>query len=285
MTTEMKASDLSKSPSRRLVRRDIGVKELLTEFAVMLLQVGITPKHFGELAKHAFVSAAGTLSKFRNGKINRSRVAVMTGLSRSEVKRLLSGRPVGIVPAQQSRGERVISGWMSDRQFLDRRGRPQRLPIAGSKASFTSLVRKFGGDVPYRAVLEELRRVRVVRQIGNRLELNARRQMQDIRVTSSLNTLLPALIDGIRLAVRAASAGSDPNIHRLTLTARDQVELARLQDRAEVGIAALLDGLKGSLQREKAAEGSGKYSLTLTAFATEQSTAKSTKVDSPDSVR
>src|SRR6202021_3144343 len=149
---------------------------VLTELAVVLLQMGITPKHFGELAKQAFVEAAGTLSKFRNGKINRSRVAVMTGLSRVEVKRLLSGQPsMSSIPAQQSRGERVISGWMSDRRFLDARGRPVRLPIAGARASFTTLVREFGGDVPHRAVLEELRRLRVVRQVGNRLELDAHR--------------------------------------------------------------------------------------------------------------
>ena len=134
--------------------------------------------------------------------------------------------------------------------------------------------------MPYRAVLEELRRLRVVRQIGNRLELNARRQMQDIRVTTSLAALIPVLIDGIRLAVKAASAGSDPVIHRLTLTARDQVELARLQDRAVVGIAALLNGLKGSLQRGKAAHDRSKYALTLTAFVTEQSTTKPTKISS-----
>ena len=242
----------------------------------MLLQAGITPKHFGELAKQAFVEAAGTLSKFRNGKINRSRVAVMTGLSRAEVKRLLSGRlsMMASIPAQQSRGERVISGWMSDHRFLDGRGRPQRLPIAGTRVSFTSLVRKFGGDVPHRAVLEELRRLRVVRQIGNRLELNARRQLPSGRAAASLSALIPALIDGIRLAVQAASSGSDPLIHRLALTARDLLELALLKDRAAVGITSLLNGLKGSLQSGMATAETKKHSLTVTAFVVEQLTDK-----------
>src|ERR1700733_10214897 len=167
MAFETKASNSAKQARRRLVRRDADVKELLTELAVVLLQAGLTPKHFTELAKKAFVEAAGKLSKFSNGRVNRSRVAVMTGLSRAEVKRLLSGEVVltGPLPAQQSRGERVISGWTSDHRFLDSRGRPQRLPIAGAKISFATLVRKFGGDVPHRAVLEELRRLGVVRQI------------------------------------------------------------------------------------------------------------------------
>jgi hypothetical protein len=270
----MKVSNPTEQARRRLLRRDVQVKELLTELAVVLLQAGITPKHFAELAKQAFVEAAGTLSRFRNGKINRSRVAVMTGLSRSEVKRLLSGHlsMTASVPAQQSRGERVISGWMSDNRFLDGRGRPRRLPIAGKKASFTSLVREFGGDVPYRAVLEELRRLRVVRQTGNSLELNARRQLPSGNAAASLSALMPVLIDGIRVAGQAASSGSAPLIRRLTLTARDLIELTQLRDRAAVGIISLLDGLRGSLQRGLATAEAKKHSLTVTAFAVEQTT-------------
>jgi hypothetical protein len=266
---EMETSKSTKQAHGRLVRRDAGVKELLTELAVVLLQAGVTPKHFAELAKQAFVEAAGTLSKFSNGKINRSRVAVMTGLSRVEVKRLLTGRVAltGSLPAQQSRGERVISGWMSDHRFLDSRGRPQRLPIAGARVSFASLVKKFGGDVPHRAVLEELRRLRVVRQIGSSLELDARRQLLSGPAAASLSALIPALIDGIRLAVKAASGGPAPLIHRLTLKARDVVELAVLEERATVGMTSLLEGLKGSLQ---GASDGKKHSLTVTAFVIEQ---------------
>jgi hypothetical protein len=272
----MKVLNSTEQARRRLLRRDVQVKELLTELAVVLLQAGITPKHFAELAKQAFVEAAGTLSRFRNGKINQSRVAVMTGLSRSEVKRLLSGRlsMTAPVPAQQSRGERVISGWMSDHRFLDGRGRPRRLPIAGKKASFTSLVRKFGGDVPHRAVLEELRRLRVVRQTGNSLELDARRLLPSGHAAASLSSLLPVLIDGIRVAGQAASSGAVPLIHRLTLTAHDLIELTLLHDRAAAGITSLLDGLRGSLQRSLPTTEAEKHSLTVTAFVVEQTTKK-----------
>jgi hypothetical protein len=259
----------------RLARRDAQVRRLLTELAVVLLQVGITPKNFGELAKQAFVEAAGTLSKFRNGKINRSRVAVMTGLSRVEVKRLLSGQPsMTSLPAQQSRGERVISGWMSDHRFLDARGRPRRLPIAGARGSFASLVREFGGDVPHRAVLEELRRLRVVRQIGINLELDARRQPPNGHAAASLASLIPVLIDGIRAAERAASSGSAPLIHRLTLTARDLLELTMLQDRATVSLTSLFDGIKGSLQGRASPAKTNKHALTVTAFVVNQSADK-----------
>jgi hypothetical protein len=270
-------STQTKEASRRLLRRDVGVTGLLTELAVVLLHVGLTPKHFAELAKQAFVEAAGTISQFRNGKINRSRVAVMTGLSRSEVKRLLAGKsPMAtLVSAQQSRGERVIAGWMSDERYLDAHGRPQRLPIAGARISFASLVKQFGGDVPHRAVLEELRRLHVVSQFGPRLELNARRLLPSGRAFDSLSSLIPVLIDAIRVAVKAAASGSGPPIRRLTLNARDLTELALLQDRASEGITSLLDGLKGSLQRGAKAVQTTKHSLTVTAFVIEQPIRKS----------
>jgi len=271
-----KGGSSTRGANRRLFRRDIGLKQLLTELAVVLLQAGVTPKHFGELAKQAFVEAAGTLSQFRNGKINRSRVAVMTGLSRSEVKRLLSGQ-ISMqppIPAQQSRGERVIYGWMSDHRFLDSHGRPLRLPIAGARVSFASLVKRFGGDVPHRAVLEELRRLRVVRQIGNRLELDARRQLPGSRVSASLSSLIPVLIDGIKLAAQGASSGSGPLVHRLTLNARDLIELTVLRDRATVGVTSFLEGLKGSLQRESTTTERNKHALTVTAFVVEQNAVK-----------
>jgi len=270
-------STQTKEANRRLLRRDVGMTGLLAELAVVLLQVGLTPKHFAELAKLAFVEAAGTLSQFRNGKINRSRVAVMTGLSRSEVKRILSGKSLIArqIPAQQSRGERVLAGWMTDERYLDRSGHPLRIPISGARVSFASLVKQFGGDVPHRAVLEELRRLHVVTQVGPRLELNARRLLPSGRAFTSLSSLIPVLIDGIRVAVKAAASGSGPPIQRLTLKARDLTELVLLQDRASDGITSLLEGLKGSLQRGTKTAQTTKYSLTITAFVIDEAIRKS----------
>jgi hypothetical protein len=136
------------------------------------------------------------------------------------------------------------------------------------------IVKQFGGDVPHRAVLEELRRLRVVSQVGSRLELDARRLIPNGRAFASLSSLIPVLIDGIRLAIRAAASSSSPPIHRLTLNARDLPELAVLQDRASEGITSLLEGLKGSLQRRTKAAQNTKHSLTVTAFVIRQSLRK-----------
>src|SRR5262245_20720568 len=75
---------------RNLVYFDTRLRSFLLGLAKLLVLAGITPKHFSELATRAFVAAACNLSKFRNGKINKSRVAVLTALRRAEVAKILS---------------------------------------------------------------------------------------------------------------------------------------------------------------------------------------------------
>src|SRR5712671_2087049 len=55
------------------------LKGLLLELASILLQRGVTPAQFNELAEQAFVEAAAKSSRFGNGRVNQSRVAVLTG--------------------------------------------------------------------------------------------------------------------------------------------------------------------------------------------------------------
>src|SRR6267378_6568668 len=147
------------------------LQELLTELALVLVPRGMTPKRFGELARSAFVQAAADMSKLRNGKVNHSRVAAQTGLSRADVKRLLTSNMFDSVRADQTPVRKVITGWRTDRKFANRVGRPKRLRISGSSMSFTGLVKKYGGDVPHRAVLDELRRIGAVRRDEDRVQL------------------------------------------------------------------------------------------------------------------
>lgn len=236
---------VSQTADHRAARQDTDVQRFLFALAQLLVPAGITPKHFSELAKHAFVHAASDISRFRNGKINHSRVAVLTGLSRVEVKRLLihgkSGGPRRIT--QQSRAERVVRGWMVDRRFLELNGLPRDLPVRGGATSFASLARKYAGDVPYRAVLNELLRMRVVKQTDGHLALKRYHSSVINNAVASLTALLPMLSDG----VRAATSKRPPLLYRLNLDARTLLDLFMLRDRAAEGMSALLEGLKVSL--------------------------------------
>jgi hypothetical protein len=64
-----------------------------------------------------------------------------------------------------NRAARVIAAWRRDRNFLDAEGKPAPLPMAGPGVSFSALVKRFSGDVPVRATLDELIRVGAVERL------------------------------------------------------------------------------------------------------------------------
>jgi len=125
-------------------------------------------REFSEISKLAFVQVASDEYGIRGRKTNMSRVAVMTGLTRKEVRRVrdrLEERDWNLDP-QLSRPGVVLSHWYTDPEFLDKNGRPKPLQLAEGprRASFTGLVRRYGGDIPPGAMLKELARAGCVRQ-------------------------------------------------------------------------------------------------------------------------
>ncbi|GGC59914.1 DUF6502 family protein [Marinobacter halophilus] len=138
---------------------------ILRPLARLLLRNGVPYGEFSELVKRAFVEAA--LEDFSDGrrKPTDSRAAVMTGLTRKEVKRqrdILAGEnPVPETTSHANRASRVVSGWVHDSTFQSGDGQPAVLAFEGEQ-SFAGLVRKYSGDMPPRAVLDELLRVGVV---------------------------------------------------------------------------------------------------------------------------
>ncbi|PHQ27220.1 hypothetical protein CLH62_06515 [Marinobacter guineae] len=143
---------------------------ILRPLARLLLRNGIPFGEFSELVKRAYVEAA--LEDFSDGrrKPTDSRAAVMTGLTRKEVKRhreILAGEQTGTRDVlHANRASRVVSGWVHDAAFQTGEGEPAMLAFDGP-LSFSELVKRFSGDMPPRAVLDELLRVGVVSVDGD----------------------------------------------------------------------------------------------------------------------
>ncbi len=133
---------------------------ILRPVARLALRHNMSSIEFEEIARWVFVDVAlrdPVLSLSGRNKQFKSRAAILTGLSRKEVMRL-SRQPQpgehGEV-ACRNRAARVIAGWMSP-PYADSRGKPRVLSIKDGGDSFVQLVRSCGGDVPYRAILDEL---------------------------------------------------------------------------------------------------------------------------------
>jgi hypothetical protein len=134
------------------------VARILRPLVRILLRNGVSYGTFADIAKSQFVEVARQEFGLAGRKQTISRVAVITGLTRKEVQRLTRARAPSDPDSadRYNRAARVIGGWRRDRQFLDRRGKPAILTISGGGGTFQELVRRYSGDVPYRAVLDEL---------------------------------------------------------------------------------------------------------------------------------
>jgi len=160
---------------RRVLPSQVAALERhLSQLASALLPRGMTAKLFAELANRAFARVAAEAATFSTGKVNYSRVAARIGLSRSEVRRLLTSSWHESRDENDGPLQRVIRGWRSDRQFVDARRRPRVLRVSGRRGSFALLVRKHGGDLPHRAVLEELLQLGLVSETDNSVRLISR---------------------------------------------------------------------------------------------------------------
>lgn len=168
------------------------VQRLLRPLVRILLRNGVSYGSFADLAKWVYVDVATREFAIAGRKQSTSRVAVLTGLTRKEVHRLRQpSMPADREIAERyNRAARVIAGWRREREFLDAEGRPAALPVSGESGSFTSLVRRFSGDMPVRAVLDELRRVGAITELDDgRVELVTRAYIPKTSETDKLHIL------------------------------------------------------------------------------------------------
>jgi hypothetical protein len=140
---------------------------LLRPLVRILLRNNVSHRTFAELAKLVYAEVANAEFGIAGKRQTVSRIAILSGLTRKEVQRLLAQPPDtrSIMQEEYHRASRVITGWMRDPDFGDGKGHPRPLRTEGKRASFSALVKRYSGDIPMRAMLDELLRVGAVKQL------------------------------------------------------------------------------------------------------------------------
>jgi hypothetical protein len=134
------------------------VRRLLQPLVRILLRNGVAYGTLAALIRQVYVDVAFREFAPHGKKQTVSRVSVLTGLTRKDVKHLLEeGSQSGYDgQARYSRAVRVISGWLHDARFQGVHGKPAVLQVDGGKSSFAQLVREYSGDIPTMAMLSML---------------------------------------------------------------------------------------------------------------------------------
>lgn len=135
----------------------------------ILLRYGVAYDEFAALAKRAYVEVAQDEFSLTARPASKSRIALLTGINRREVARVLEQPPefAGDGLEALNRSARIVANWIRDPQFQDVAGAPAELPATGDGASFEALVRKYGGDIPAMAVLRELKNAGAVSETSD----------------------------------------------------------------------------------------------------------------------
>ncbi len=148
------------------------VRRVLSPLVRLLLRHGVSHAEFANWAKQAYVQEAGSHFGIGDKSPTVSRIAIVTGINRKEVKRireLPSDVDTGI--SKHNRAVRVVTGWIQDPDFQTTRGEPLTLVYGDPEDSFNQLVKRHGGDVPARAMLDELLRVGTVKHSDSEVSL------------------------------------------------------------------------------------------------------------------
>ena len=137
--------------ARYCLRHSIKLQELVEQLKASLLEVALDE------------------IKRRDKKPTASRLAIMTGVHRKDVTR--------IIERGESKSEdvalpaRIIGQWRTRPEFLGLSGRPRTLTVEGSESEFAGLVRSVSKELNPYTLLFELERSGAVERAGDRLKL------------------------------------------------------------------------------------------------------------------
>jgi len=168
-------------------------KRLLKPLVRILIRNSVSFGEFTEVAKEAYVEVAASDFQLQDKKITQGRIAILTGLTRKEVNRLITqkGERQRDYASNLNRVTRILSGWHTDPAFTGPYGLPLDVPYDSvDERSFSELVRRYTGDMPARAMLDELIRIGAATEMdGGRIRVLTRSYLPKADAPESLDRL------------------------------------------------------------------------------------------------
>ena len=153
------------------------IQTILAPLVRYLIGRGVTYPALSEVLKEAYIGAAERHDGADPDTVSDSRMSLLTGIHRKDVKRLRTQARAGIKPQVLRPGAnlaaRAVAAWVSLPRYLDHDGHPRTLlrRAANSRVSFETLVRAIKADVRPSVILEELVRVGVATVEGDTVRL------------------------------------------------------------------------------------------------------------------
>ncbi len=161
-------------PPESLVR---ALEKLIRPIIRVLLHYQFTYPQFIGLLKATYVDIAEKELKIGDKRQSDSRIHLLTGVHRKDVKRLRAeSRSAMSVPTTVSAGAQLVAQWMGNADYLDDAGKPIPLPLRSEQDNSPSFERLVAlvikQDIRPRVILDEWLRLGVAHLENEKLVLN-----------------------------------------------------------------------------------------------------------------
>ncbi len=165
----MNSSSPENGPSNKLLDTLVRV---LAPLVRLMIAKGVTFQMASEVLKRAYVRSANEHFVDEDAASG-TRLSLLTGLNRKEIRRLTSDEPGKERPPMASYATAVAAQWRTNRRWQDRAGKPKVLPrrTTNSTLSFDDLVRSVTTDHRPAAVFDELTRLGFIETDGEKVRL------------------------------------------------------------------------------------------------------------------
>lgn len=256
------------------------VEAVFAPLAQLLLEHGVSSPDSEMLLRAVCVHQAAKAEGVPGKKPNISRIALVTGVARGDVTRILESRP-GADPAVDTgrhRVDRVLTGWHSDPRFLVGQ-RPLVLPIKKNSRngpSFWSLASRYAPGVYPGLILGELCRVGAVEKLaGERVRVRMRRYKSKELSYQVLREMGARVGDLLQTILSNATRSESPRFCRMAqITSVDATFLPLIRKMLVDRSQAVLSGVQEELNSKRwkrCASNGPRVRIGLTIFSHEDS--------------
>src|SRR6202044_234728 len=150
----------------------VSIRRLLRPLVKIMLREGLTYPHFAAIAQMAFVESAAKDFAEKGMKSSISSVSALTGMQPEQIHAVMleqEGYEATSALAISNPFAEVLHGWHNDRDYVGPYGFPADLPFSEGPLNFTILANRHAPGVSPQTILQELRRVRAVTEVGTNI--------------------------------------------------------------------------------------------------------------------
>ncbi len=215
---------------------------------------GLRFRDLSERLKEAYISSAERSFGQDGKRLTDSRLSVLTGLQRKDIKAIRSRGPAQPGAPLAGPLPRLIQIWRSAPEFSGPDGGPLALARNGPGGSFEQLAAQVSTDIHPRWMLDELLRLGLVRETGDGLQLLAEAFVPGRGEAASLGYLGGNLGDHAHAAADNVLAAREPPhferaVHYNGLTPAALSELEALSRKLQQETLEKIAARAGALQR------------------------------------